>query len=161
MLEPAKTVPTWRDSPDMTLIKLYIFRYDHMKQLMIRWITRYRKFWSVFWNVMYYSTIRGADSVKLPRSMKIPPKAAALWLPMTSLCFLSKLALWSLLDNGFTYLQWLKQVLLHIYQVFIKVTSHLSHKNVSCYSSLPLCYTYLPFSMFSPPFAAPGGCPAA
>ena len=36
---------------------------------------------------------RGADSVKLPRSMKIPTKAAALSLPMISLCFLTKLAL--------------------------------------------------------------------
>ena len=69
---------------------------------------------------------------------------------MTSLCFLSKLALWSLLDNGFTYSQWLKQVLLHIYQVFIKVTSHLSQKNVFCYSSLPLSHTYLPLSIGFP-----------
>jgi len=40
-----------------------------------------------------HTTCRGADSVKLPRSMKIPTKAAALSLPMISLCFLTKLAL--------------------------------------------------------------------
>ena len=36
---------------------------------------------------------RGAGSVKLPRSMKIPTKAAALCLPIISLCFFIKLAL--------------------------------------------------------------------
>ena len=64
---------------------------------------------------------RGADSVKLPRSMKIPTKAAALSLPMISLCFLTKLALWSLFDDGFTYIQSLKQVLHHINLVFHKI----------------------------------------
>ena len=63
----------------------------------------------------------GADSVKLPRSMKIPTKAAALSLPMISLCFLTKLALWSLFDDGFTYIQSLKQVLHHINLVFHKI----------------------------------------
>ena len=65
--------------------------------------------------------VRGADSVKLPRSMKIPTKAAALSLPMISLCFLTKLALWSLFDDGFTYIQSLKQVLHHINLVFHKI----------------------------------------
>ena len=64
---------------------------------------------------------RGADSVKLLRSMKIPTKAAALSLPMISLCFLTKLALWSLFDDGFTYIQSLKQVLHHINLVFHKI----------------------------------------
>ena len=68
-----------------------------------------------------HTSFRGADSVKLPRSMKIPTKAAALSLPMISLCFLTKLALWSLFDNGFTYIQSLKQVLHHINLVFHKI----------------------------------------
>ena len=53
--------------------------------------------------------------------MKIPTKAAALSLPMISLCFLTKLALWSLFDDGFTYIQSLKQVLHHINLVFHKI----------------------------------------
>ena len=53
--------------------------------------------------------------------MKIPTKAAALSLPMISLCFLTKLALWSLFDDGFTFIQSLKQVLHHINLVFHKI----------------------------------------
>ena len=71
--------------------------------------------------LMVVQLSRGADSVKLPRSMKIPTKAAALSLLMISLCFLTKLALWSLFDDGFTYIQSLKQVLHHINLVFHKI----------------------------------------
>ena len=76
---------------------------------------------TIFLSFSFFILSRGADSVKLPRSMKIPTKAAALSLPMISLCFLTKLALWSLFDNGFTYIQSLKQVLHHINQVFHKI----------------------------------------
>ena len=53
--------------------------------------------------------------------MKIPAKAAILSSPMISLYFLTELALWSFLDTGFTYIQLIKQVLLHINQVFHKI----------------------------------------
>ena len=76
----------------------------------------------------WYTILRGAKSVKLPRSKKIPTNAAPVPLPIISFCFLTKPVLWSLLHNCFAHSQWWKQVFFYINQVFISFCTPLKPK---------------------------------